>query len=333
MSKTKLFLTIAGALCAVGLVLSAVSFSCMGFDVEKISASPHLEEKSYTVSAEEITEINIHSEDLKIRLAPTSGSEIKVHYSEGERYSCEISAENGMLSVDFKSRARWFDTFRYGIFKDFDFVDRQILVEVPADYSGAVSLRNENASIRVNDVSLKNLECQTSNSAIEIENSTAEKVSSITSNGSVRLTGVTSAGKLIAKNSNGAIRLTGVQAADATVNTSNGSVSLEDTEIATLNTSNSNGKISLRNVDASESLSAVTSNGSIQVDRLSGTDLSLRTSNGKVSGTIAGKESDYGIIANTTNGSNNLEGRIAKSDKTLTIANSNGGIHITFTEK
>ena len=49
-------------------------------------------------------------------------------------------------------------------------------------------------------------------------------------------------------------------------------------------------------------------------------------------GTIAGKKGEYNILAQTANGSSNLEDQLSDSKNKLQVVTSNGGIDITFTQ-
>lgn len=334
MNRKKLLLTVGGALCAGGLIISALSFSLMGGKIEAISAAPQLSEKSYSVKAEEITQISLQSDDIKVRLIPASSDEIKVHYYQNETHLVEISSENGRLSIQASDHYKWYDSFRYGLFKDFNMLDLQVLVEVPQT-SQKIDLvvDNQNASVSVRDLSFGRFDCKTSNTTILAENVSAEQFSAASSNGSVKLSSVQSEGPLNVRTSNSTIRLSDVRAQDATLQNSNGGISVQDTSLHSLNASTSNSKLSFARVTSSQGVVATNSNGGIQFDQIVSPDLTFRTSNSKISGSVVGRQSDYGILAKTTNGSCNLQDSIAPADKILRANNTNGNIHITFTEQ
>jgi hypothetical protein len=136
-------------------------------------------------------------------------------------------------------------------------------------------------------------------------------VSVNTSNGSITLNDMENLSDLVCDTSNAEIRLNHVQAASVSTNTSNAGIHLSQ-------------------VTAS-SLRANSSNGGINLDEVTSSQLILDTSNASIKGTIRGREEDYNIHTDTSNGNRSPENRSGGTKK-LVADTSNASINITFTE-
>ncbi|WP_040198333.1 DUF4097 family beta strand repeat-containing protein [Candidatus Soleaferrea massiliensis] len=371
MHKLKYLLLAAGLLCAAGLVISGCAFAATGFSFQDIANGPRVEEREHTAKIEGLTGIDVRSENIRVKVVPTAGKDIVVHYLEGDQLTCSITEQNGVLVVESTYLQNWFDQFRFGLFSSLALLEYDITVELPKDYTQALKVQNGNAGISVEDASLTDLDCETSNSSVELTGVTAGTLRAVSSNGHISLQKVSSAGAMQVRNSNSSIKMEDVRAEDTTiedsnssikliefagtgklhVQNSNGSIYFEDIEVGKttvknsnsrvefdgaqlglLSISNYNGRIQLKDVTAQESVKASTTNSSVVVEALAGPDLTLRTENGGVRGTIAGKKGEYNILAQTANGSSNLEDQLSDSKNKLQVVTSNGGIDITFTQ-
>jgi Predicted membrane protein len=115
-----------------------------------------------------------------------------------------------------------------------------------------------------------------------------------------------------------------------TCDTSNARITIDNVHVETVNATTSNGRIQLEKLTAS-SVDADTSNGEIMLQNLTSPDVTLTTSNGGIRGNLLGREEDYTIHTDTSNGSCTPSGRQGGS-KRLTADTSNASINIEFTE-
>jgi len=138
-------------------------------------------------------------------------------------------------------------------------------------------------------------------------------------------------GPVIVRTTNGHIEATNLTAEKISLSTSNGSIQVKGAACRLLESYNSNGSLHFENVLASESFTVTDSNGSIRLEKLDCPEIHIKTSNGSVKGTIAGKESDYNIDFDTSNGSGS---RTADNgaEKNITVYSSNGSIDLEFAE-
>lgn len=131
------------------------------------------------------------------------------------------------------------------------------------------------------------------------------------SNGQTSVSSLEQLTKLTCETSNASVRLNQVKAGNVVLNTSNGQVQMTDT--------------------AASSVNASSSNGAIVFSGLTSPDISFDTSNGGIRGDIVGKETDYTIRTDTSNGSCTPGSRSGGS-KQLKADTSNASIRITFSE-
>ncbi len=154
-----------------------------------------------------------------------------------------------------------------------------------------------------------------------------------TNNGRIEIHDVTIPGEFRADTSNARIVADNIKGSDINFATSNGSVEL-DHVIAenVVDVKTSNASIETRNLQGKD-ISLDTSNGHIEFDRIASDRLYFDTSNSRITGTIAGRMTDYHITSHTSNASNNLPEEFDEGgNKSLYADTSNGSIDINFAE-
>ena len=301
MKRNNSVLKLAGVLLVVGLALYFVGMAAFASDapaqggnVTELTYEP----ADYTTPAVEITEIRIRTRNMPVKVTPSKGSEITLHYYTCEKDPYEVSLDGGVLTLKYKydnlfNVSSWFNGST--IFNVINNTNPRVEVVVPEAYAGALELDTSNASVNVSDLTAAgNIRIDTSNSPIELNNVSAVQVSAHTSNGAVTLS------KLIVS--------------------------------GTVDMKSSNGSLTARQVAAKDKLRLDTSNGRIVVDQVTSANIELRSSNGGISGTVGGKRSDYTISSDTSNADDNL-GDGGKGPFRLTVNTSNGAINISFTDE
>ena len=175
-----------------------------------------------------------------------------------------------------------------------------------------------------------NINSTTSNGSVHIVGIAANDIRVTSSNGAIRSIAVATP-HLYAKSSNGSIRLDDTAADKIELYTSNGAINMNDTATKTIVMSTSNGPIRLGTI-AAEIIDASSSNGRIEFEHIAVSNrLSLKTSNARISGTLAGKMSDYAIRSGTNNGKNNLPNG-TNGVISLDVFTSNGRIDVSFSD-
>jgi hypothetical protein len=282
---------IAGLVLAAGL---ALYFIIVAASVLSGNAAELVYKKEkYSITAAGIEEIRIRTRNMPVKVTPSNGNEITVHYYTCEKDPYEVSLDGGVLTVKYKSNilfniGNWFS----GMFRVFSNSNPSVEVIVPAEYAGALQLDTSNSPLNVS--------------------------------------GLTAAGEIHIDTSNSPIEVSNVSATLLNANTSNGAVTLDKVIVSgTVDMKSSNGTLTARQVAAKDKLLMDTSNGRIAVEQVISAAIRLNSSNGSIFGSVEGKRSDYTISSGTSNGDNNL-GDGGKGQFMLTVNTSNGNIDIRF---
>lgn len=232
---------------------------------------------------------------------------ITTHEDEYKGYEINQSG-NDIKIVSFeKNRLRSFFGFNQNI-KSYP-----VIIKLPRSFGGNIIAKTTNGAIKINGISANDINAKTTNGSVQLEN--------------VSVGG----GKLEVETKNGALRVQNIATNYAELHTSNGSVTLTSVATPKLRVSTSNGSMNLSCITA-QTMNATSSNGSIQFNAIAVSDsIALHTSNARISGTLAGKMSDYAITSGTSNGKNNLPNGTSGAIK-LDVSTSNGRIDVQFSE-
>ena len=296
MKRNNSVLKMAGILLVVGLALYFVGMTAFATDAPVLGGGATeivYEKEDYTVDAMGIDEIIIRARNMPVKVTPSNGNEVTIHYYTCEKDPYEVSLQGGVLTLKYKydnlfNVGNWFT----GIFNVFSNSNPKVELIVPEAYAGALKLSTSNATVSVSSLKAAGeIRIDTSNATIGVSNVTATLLNAHTSNGSVSLDNVIISGSVDVKSSNGSL--------------------------------------TAKNVAAKEKLRLDTSNGRISVDNVTSADIELRSSNSSISGSVAGKRSDYTISSHTSNGDDSL-GDGGRGQSRLTVNTSNGNISIRF---
>lgn len=305
MKSNKIY--IAAAVCLLlGLLVFTGGFIMAGFNFKNISTSSLYMENSY-VPGSVINDIKIDDSNTGIKVILSPDDKIHIKYFENEDDYYEITENNGILYMKKIYNRKWYKNFF-----NINFQKRDVILQVPSDYSGNIKIQTSNAAIDIKDIGCGNLVLTSSNARIETENIKMTNGNFKTSNGSISIKNVNIDGDMDCQTSNARIETDNLKGKNIEMDTSNGRISLDKTAFS--------GKIS-----------AVTSNGAISFKDLNvGTDFVCKTSNGSVKGNILGKITDFDITSRTSNGKNSLPESMKAGNKILDVKTSNGSIDIEF---
>lgn len=253
------------------------------------------------------------------------GSQVAVNYEDDPNGKYEVRLENGVLTLKYTFEKRSFLRNIFGWRQN----SREVTVELPDSWKGAADIRTSNAAVSAS-VAIHELTIHTSNGAIVLEDMTSKRISGKTSNGALKLEGVT-CGDMELGTSNGRIVANDICGKMVRLTSCNSSVNVQNATVSDMLLKSSNSGLRIEDFTG-EKLFAQTSNGSIKISGVNASDVTLRSSNGSVSGNICGAQADYAITSKTSNGKNNLPSGTAGSRK-LDVHTSNGSISIEFDGK
>lgn len=180
------------------------------------------------------------------------------------------------------------------------------LIKIPYSYSNNININTSNGNIELNNLSLKNLNIKTTNSDVSINNLTSEATNISTTNGSIVTNGL-NAKNLILNTTDGSISSTD-NFTNGTISTINGSIyTLISSSASNLNINSTSGSINLSiHKDSNLTLSYSTINGILYRESYEDDSDYLSTDNTLKFGNGNGK-----VNVKTVNGDLNLsEGTI-----------------------
>ncbi len=307
--KTNKIYIIGAILLVLGIFLFAVGFSMTGFDITKLDTEGTYEEKTYQ-SNRNVKAITINDSNTDVKVIVSADNKLHMTYYENEHTYYEISEDNNMLTVEKKSTRRWYNNLF-----NFKFEKTTLLITVPSDFNGELSVKTSNNSITVTDINTEEMLLRSSNGKIEAANiKVSGKLDVSTSNAGIYISDSAISGDVVSRTSNGKIEFDKVECENAKADSSNSSITITSVK--------SKGRIE-----------AQSSNGRIEIDDIEfGTELTLITSNNSIKGEIPGRLADYSVSSKTSNGKNNLPENLKSGDKIITVNTSNGTIDIRFSE-
>lgn len=347
----KLFLGIAAAAIALGLILGGISAAFIADRVrtgETIfpggNNSPKYVRTEKTFDPGAVERLTVDTQYNALRLERSGDGMIHVSScsaEDGER--CVVELRGGSLSVSIDDShvpaLNWFNC---------DTTDRTIILSVPEDCVLPADLRVSSGSFRSENVSFGELSvfdqsgsCSISGGAADSltlsaesgavkigDFNTAGSLAVTAESGSVKLENVDCIGELTVKAESGSVKLGAVTADKLTVGSSSGSIHFDGTSAASISAIASSGSVYFTDSSA-RLLDLKSSSGSIKLENAVGDDITLSASSGSVRGTIVGSEDDYSVIANAGSGSSSLESRIG-GKKSLKVTTGSGSIKLDF---
>ena len=271
--STKIWLIIAAALTAVGLIIFGGTMTMLDWDFSKLSTVKY-ETNEHTVNGE-YKNISIITGTADIVFLPSedSGTKVICEEQKNARHSVSVDA-SGALAVEINDTRKWYE--RIGI----SFTSPKITVYLPAGEYGALSMRSITGDANIpSDFSFE---------SIAISAGTGD-ISCFAS----------ASGEMSIKTTTGDIRIENANATALSLSVSTGDVKLTGISCNKLSASASTGDITLSSVIASEKLTLKTSTGSVRFNASDASAISVNTGTGDVTGTLL---SEKNFIVNTSTG-------------------------------
>lgn len=330
MKKSKIiWLLVAAGLFLGGIIVATVGLSTVNFHIWELDSQDYIKQTYTTkLSADKLNEINVVAQNREVSIVPGDGDKIQITYYDSSKELYRISEEDGKLSVVQEDRRQWYDYIA-----NFDFSRCDLQIQVPKKFTGDLHLESTNGKIGVGDLGkVGNVECYTTNDAISLGGlDITGDCTCTSSNGWVWIHSLTAQKNVRLTTSNEEVTIDDcVLKGTATCRTSNGEVIIDSLKVGALEAYTSNDGITLTNIVCEKSLDAHTSNDNIWVENIDAPDIVLVTDNDNITGTIAGKQADYAIISDATNGHNNLPPETNTGKKQLYVDTTNGNIDLKF---
>lgn len=251
-----------------------------------------------------------HFENLNLNLRAINGS-IKLIPTNSENLSIKVSCQykKGLL----QKNEPYFDFYLDGDTVVFNpkynsGLSIKLDVFLPEIKYNHILLNSTNGKIDVDKLNINLLECNTSNSSINIFYVNSKEIILSTKNGKVE-SQYTNSDKFTAYTTNSSILLAHVNSNDFDIKTANGKIDVNSLSGKNIICKTSNGSINVKNISFS-AIQLTTSNGRITCDDIDTNKaeiIRLTTSNGSISSKIKDHNKEISFDLETSMGSINLE--------------------------
>ena len=249
---------VAVALLIAGVVLALAGFAMAGFDFGNLNAGGALVERQYEVEGD-VVELVVADRNADIVITPSEDGKARLTCWENEEAAYDIREEGGRLYIE-KIEQR-----QNGLGAWFGFhLNGKLEIELPAGAHVDISNGNGAVRVDGGDgVSFPTVTIATDNAPIELRGAQVGAISLRNDNDSVTVENVT-VETLNAETDNAPITLNGVQAGTITLRTGNDNVRMEGVEADALEAVTDNGDVTFDGLTVRESLSLQTDNGDIR---------------------------------------------------------------------
>lgn len=250
---------VAVAVLIVGVVVMLAGFAMAGFDLNALASGGTLVSRQYEAEGD-VTELVVADRNADIIITPSEDGKVRLTCWENEEATYDIREQDGMLYIEKVEQQQnglgaWFGFHQSG----------KLEVELPAGVAldisndnGAVQVDGGDASISFPTVTIA-----TDNAPIELRGAQVGAISLRNDNDSVTVENVI-AETLNAETDNAPITLNGVQAGTITLSTGNDNVRMESVEADALEAVTDNGDVTFGGLTVRESLSLQTDKGDIR---------------------------------------------------------------------
>lgn len=312
------FIKIAFSLIITGIILIGFATYLNNGNIPRFSAN--YDKKNYTVSINEIKDLDLNILDSDIVLEEnTSSDKIEIDYYTSIEHEILITHTDKKLSIKENKNI-------FGIDIDFSifFKKREIKIKVPKSSNINVYSLNKVGSLTIRDLSIKHLTANNKMGDIYLTNVSALDTDIKLSTGDVKIDNFKSDNNFLKiKSATGDIKLSNLKDFNLlSIDNNTGNIDLSSSTIKNINISNKLGNITINNLpnESTDNINLETNTGDISLFNLTANNsISLKSSTGNILAELNDNESNF------TNGSN--------KKKTLFTSSSTGTVTVKFLNK
>ncbi len=293
MSKAvKIWLTVALALVALGVILFTGAMIANGWDLNKLGTV------TYTTNIYEVDgdfkNISIDVETTEIEFVPADNGRCKIVCFEDEKVRHSASVQNGTLTVNTVDTRKWYEHF------SISFDRPKMTVYLPRNEYDSLSIETDTGDIAIpKDFSFDTLKIDGDTSDVDCFASASRGIEIKLSTGDIRLEDIVTE-QLKLTTDTGRIRVNTADVGDSIkIETDTGRVELTDTSCNDLYAESDTGSITLKNVIGAGSFTIESDTGDITLDRSDAAEIYVDTDTGDVTGTLL---SDKVFLTETSTG-------------------------------
>ena len=312
------FIKIAFSLIITGIILIGFATYLNNGNIPRFSAN--YDKKNYTVSINEIKDLDLNILDSDIVLEEnTSSDKIEIDYYTSIEREILITHTDKKLSIKENKNI-------FGIDIDFSifFKKREIKIKVPKSSNINVYSLNKVGSLTIRDLSIKHLTANNKMGDIYLTNVSALDTDIKLSTGDVKIDNFKSDNNFLKiKSATGDIKLSNLKDFNLlSIDNNTGNIDLSSSIIKNINITNKLGNITLSNLpsETSDNINLETKTGDISLFNLTvNNSIFLKSSTGNILAELNDNESNF------TNGSN--------KKKMLFTSSSTGTVTVKFLNK
>lgn len=312
------FIKIAFSLIITGIILIGFATYLNNGNIPRFSAN--YDKKNYTVSINEIKDLDLNILDSDIVLEEnTSSDKIEIDYYTSIEREILITHTDKKLSIKENKNI-------FGIDIDFSifFKKREIKIKVPKSSNINIYSLNKVGSLTIRDLSIKHLTANNKMGDIYLTNVSALDTDIKLSTGDVKIDNFKSDNNFLKiKSATGDIKLSNLKDFNLlSIDNNTGNIDLSSSIIKNINITNKLGNITLSNLpsETSDNINLETKTGDISLFNLTvNNSIFLKSTTGNILAELNDNESNF------TNGSN--------KKKTLFTSSSTGTVTVKFLNK
>lgn len=309
---------IAFSLIITGFILIGFATYLNNGNIPRFSAN--YDKKNYTVSINEIKDLDLNILDSDIVLEEnTSSDKIEIEYYTGIERETLITHTDKKLSIKENKNT-------FGVDIDFSIFSKkqEIKIKIPTSSSIDVHSLNKIGNLIIKDLSIKHLTANSKIGNVYLTNLSTLDTEIKLSTGDLKINNFKSENNsLKIKTATGNIKLNNISGiSNLNIDNNTGDIDLSSSTIKNINISNKLGNITLNNLpnESTDNINLETNTGDISLFNLTANNsISLKSSTGNILAELNDNESNF------TNGSN--------KKKTLFTSSSTGTVNVKFSNK
>ena len=312
------FIKIAFSLIITGIILIGFATYLNNGNIPRFSAN--YEKKNYTISADDIKNLDLNILDSNISLEEnTSSSNIEIEYYTDIEREILITHTDKKLSIKENKKT-------FGVVIDFSIFSKkqEIKIKIPTSSSIDVHSLNKIGNLIIKDLNIKHLTANSKIGNVYLTNVSILDTEIKLSTGDLKIDNFKGENNsLKINNATGNIKLNNINSINIlNIDNNTGDIDLSSSIIKNINITNKLGNITLNNFpnESTDNISLKTNTGDISLFNLTANNsISLKSTTGNILAELNDNESNF------TNGSN--------KKKTLFTSSSAGTVTVKFSNK
>jgi DUF4097 and DUF4098 domain-containing protein YvlB len=291
-TATKVWLIVAGALIALGIIVFGTAFMAIGGDMAGFSTNKY--ETNENQISDEFKHIFIKSNTANIKIVASEDESCSVVCYEQINLKHSVSVKDGALEIKVVDERKWYE--HIGI----NFSAPTVTVYIPKGEYGDLDISVSTGDVDIPEgFGFENIDVAASTGRVMCGAVANQDVNITTTTGDIFGNGVSAASMKLSV-STGRIDLNGIKCeGDLSVTVSTGSARVSGVKCRNFRSDGDTGRLYLGYLEAEEKITVKRSTGDVSFDNCDAAELFIETSTGDVEGTL---RSDKVFIVRTDTG-------------------------------